>query len=236
MPLLEYECLRALPLSIPYSFPCKLMRVGWHGLVAAKTYLEVNPDANVVVLDAGSSVGGVWAVDHIYPGLKSNNMLGTYQYSDFPMDGEAWGVKPGQHIPGHVVHEYLTKYAEKFGVLQRIRFNCVVKSVERNEEGGWLLTTNGQPRLVKARRLAIATGMTSQAFLPTFKGQDLFGVPLFHSKDFAEKRKVLETAKKVTVLGGGKSAWDAVYANASRGVEVDWVIRGMIRNPVCYSN
>ncbi|CAG8983480.1 hypothetical protein HYALB_00000649 [Hymenoscyphus albidus] len=204
---------------------------GWVGLVAAKTYLEVHPESQVILLEAESSVGGVWASHRLYPGLKSNNMLGTYEYGDFPMDEATWGVKPGQHIPGNVIHEYLTAYAKKFGVFERTRFNTTVESVRRGDKGGWLLETNKQ-KLIFAKKLVVATGMTSQAFMPTFEGQDSFEVPLFHSKDFLQHKGTLKTAKKVTIFGGTKSAWDAVYAYASEGVLVDWVIRESGHGPV----
>lgn len=152
-------------------------------------------------------------------------MVGTYEYSDFPMDQATWGVKPGQHIPGSVLHDYLTAYAKKFGVLERIRFNTKVESVERGEKGGWLLQTSTQSTIF-AKKLVVATGLTSQAFMPTFEGEDSFEAPLFHSKDFLQHNETIKSAKRVTVLGGTKSAWDAVYAYASEDVEVDWIIRG----------
>jgi cation diffusion facilitator CzcD-associated flavoprotein CzcO len=161
--------------------------------------------------------------------LKSNNLVGTYEYTDFPMDEKTWGVKPREHVPGKIVHDYLEKYAEKFGVLSKIRFDSKVETAERGEKTGWLLTIAEQKGSILAKKLIVATGMTSQAFLPTFKGQESFGVPLFHSKDFAQHAATLDTAKSVTVLGGTKSAWDAVYAYATKGIEVNWVIRGEIR-------
>jgi cation diffusion facilitator CzcD-associated flavoprotein CzcO len=173
-------------------------------------------------------VGGVWAAHRVYPGLKSNNMLGTYEYPDFPMDSATFGVQPGQHIPGAVTHKYLTAYAEKFDILDKIRLNTKVLTAEHQEdsaEGGWILTLDGG-KSIFARKLVVATGLTSDAFLPDFAGQEDFGVPLFHSKDFLQHADTLETAKTVTVFGGTKSAWDAVYAYATRGVKVNWVMRG----------
>ncbi|KAK1775968.1 hypothetical protein QBC45DRAFT_420875 [Copromyces sp. CBS 386.78] len=73
--------------------------------------------------------------------------------------------------------------------------------------------------------MVLATGLTSEAFLPDFKGQEEFGAPLFHGKELKKYEGTLVSAKVVTVLGGTKSAWDAVYAYASKGVKVDWVIR-----------
>lgn len=197
---------------------------GWFGLAAAKTYLQVHPESKVILLEAESSVGGVWSENRLYPGLMSNNMVGTYEYPDFPMDEKTFGVKPGEHIPAQVVHDYLTSYAKKFGVFECTKFKTKVESIERGEKGGWLLkTTAGN---IQSSKLIVATGMTSQAFLPTFKGQESFGVPLFHGKDFLKNAETLTTSKRVTVFGSTKSAWDAVYTYASKGIEVDWIIRG----------
>ncbi|KAL1966821.1 hypothetical protein VTN77DRAFT_3786 [Rasamsonia byssochlamydoides] len=205
---------------------------GWNGLVAAKTYLEVNPLAAVVVLEAESSIGGVWAKNRLYKGLKSNNLLGTYEYSDFPMDEATFGVKPGEHIPGGVVHAYLVKYTEHFGFADKIRLNSRVESAERQPDGLWLLTiamsgADAPTRTaLQTRKLILATGMTSQPFLPDFNGQDSFDAPLFHSRDLLNyEADVLQKGKRATIFGGTKSAWDAAYACAISGVQVDWIIR-----------
>ena len=110
-------------------------------MVNAKTYLEVNPAVKVIILDAAQSVGGVWAEERLYPGLKTNNMLGTYEFSGFPMTEGRFGVKAGQHITGRVVHEYLHQYAQEFGLLPVIRLRCKVQTAEMRQTGQWELTT-----------------------------------------------------------------------------------------------
>ncbi|KAF5613189.1 dimethylaniline monooxygenase [Fusarium subglutinans] len=69
---------------------------GWAGLAAAKTRHQLHPEESLAVLDSAATLGGTWAKHRLYTGLKTNNMLGTYQYPDFPMDTETYGVKPGQ--------------------------------------------------------------------------------------------------------------------------------------------
>jgi cation diffusion facilitator CzcD-associated flavoprotein CzcO len=159
-------------------------------------------------------------------------MLGTYEYSDFPMDTQTYGVKPGEHIPGHVVHRYLTNYAETFGIYNKIQFNTKVESAEHKESGGWVLTVsrdtadgNTQHSRISTSKLIVATGLTSEAFIPKFEGSEEFETPLFHSKQFLKYADSLDTTKSVCVFGGTKSAWDVVYQYATRGVKVDWVIR-----------
>lgn len=179
----------------------------------------------MVVLDAAASIGGVWAEHRLYPGLKSNNMLGTYEYPDFPMD-ETYGVKPGEHIPGTVLHRYLTNYAKKFGIYSRTHFNTKVDSAEATNEGGWLLKTSSpELKSIKTKKLIVATGLTSQPHLPNYPGMDTFKGTLFHIRDFAKHASTLKQAENVVVLGGAKSAWDAAYAYAEAGVQVDMVIR-----------
>lgn len=219
-------------------FPGVLTDTGWSGLAAIKTYRDVNPSSNVVLLESASSVGGVWAKHRLYKGLKSNNMLGTYEFSDFPMTEQAFGVKPGEHIPGHVIQKYMEKYAEHFGFTDRIRLETYVRSAEHRPDGTWLLTTTSQKdnnaeQTIVARKLIVATGITSQAYLPSFQGQEDFGAPLFHCRDLLEhESEVLHSGKKAAVFGGTKSAWDAVYACATSGMQVDWVIRESGHGPI----
>lgn len=195
--------------------------------------MELHPTAKVVILDAAETVGGVWAEHRLYPGLKSNNLWGTYEYSDFPMN-ESYGVKPGQHIPGHVLHRYLSNYAAHFGLLERIRFKTTVESAELKDGQGWLLSVSseGGRGQILTERLIVATGLTSQPSIPTWQGQDRFEAPIFHSKDFLAHADSLRTADRVTVLGGTKSGWDAAYAYARAGVAVDMVIRESGHGPI----
>ncbi|KZL72561.1 flavin-binding monooxygenase-like protein [Colletotrichum tofieldiae] len=209
---------------------------GWYGLAAAKTHHQLHPENSLALFEQASSAGGVWAEHRLYPGLKSNNMLGTYEYPDFPMDPESFGILPGQHIPGQVLHDYLTKYAETFGIFDKIRFQHKLLSAEHQKDGGWVLTVlngkDGREFRVLAKKLVIATGLTSEAFLPNFEGQETFGAPIFHGKDFLQHADTLDSAKSVTVFGGTKSAWDLVYAYATKGVKVNWVIRESGHGPV----
>jgi cation diffusion facilitator CzcD-associated flavoprotein CzcO len=204
--------------------------IGIFGLAVAKTFRQLHPDKSLAVLDAGSSVGGVWAKDRLYPGLKTNNMLGTYEYPDFPMVSDVFGVKAGEHIPGEVMNRYLTDYAERFDIFDKIRRWTTVSAAEHQDgpDGGWVLTVQNFERTynIFAAKLVVATGLTSEPFLPHIAGQETFGAPRFHGKDFIQWAETLDSAKRVTVFGGTKLAWDAVYAYASRGVKVDWVIRG----------
>lgn len=205
---------------------------GYYGLGAAKQYHVLHPEHSLAVFDVNASVGGVWSNERVYPCLRSNNLLGTYEYPDFPMTIERFGIKPGQYIPGEVMHDYLKAYTCEFGIDQYLRLSAKVVSAEHKSEGGWMLEIESvreeQPfsqTRIMARRLIIATGQLSEPLMPHIQGQEQYGRPVFHSRDFQKYRSTVDTAKRVTVFGGTKSGWDAVYAYATHGVKVDWIIR-----------
>lgn len=219
---------------------------GWHGLAMAKTYLQVNSSAKMIVLESAASVGGVWCKERLYPGLKSNNLVGSYEFSDFPMDEKIFDVKLGEHIPGPTLHYYLCRFAEQFDIYKRIRFNCRVNTVERKETGGWVIRSslNGQANdpgerdstPISTQKLVICTGLTSEPFIPSFVGSESFNSPIFHAKYLFDHAPVItKTATNVVILGGSKSAYDAAYAHAAAGVTVDWVIRESGHGPAWMS-
>ena len=204
---------------------------GFHGLVMAKTYLDANPTARLTILDSADTIGGVWCQGRLYSNLKTNNLLGTYEYSDFPMDTATFGVKEGEPIPGPVVHEYLKAYAEKFNIYQRIRFNSRVDTVMRQEKGGWAISFSERvgdtttSKNIISKRLVIATGLTSEPYVPQIAGQEDFDVPIVHAKYLMDHESLVHTSEEVIIMGGSKSGWDSAYAFASAGVQVNWIIR-----------
>ncbi|OAA73381.1 Flavin monooxygenase-like protein [Cordyceps fumosorosea ARSEF 2679] len=211
---------------------CAVIGSGIYGLASAKQYHVTHPSDKLAIYESNPSLGGTWSEERLYPCLRTNNLRGTFEYPDFPL--EAVDIEPAKdHIPGETVNAYLKAYAARFGVDKLIHFNTKVNVAEHQEDdtsGGWILTLEGpagdgaQTR-VFTRRLIVATGGTSDPIMPTFIDQDTFGRPIFHSKDFPRYSETLKTAKRATVYGVGKFAWDVAYAYATSGVTVDWVIR-----------
>jgi cation diffusion facilitator CzcD-associated flavoprotein CzcO len=200
----------------------------------AKTYLEINPQTNLVILESQATVGGVWAKERLYPGLKTNSTLGSYGYPDFQLTEELFDVHPDKPITGEVLYQYFYKYAEKYHLLERCRFNTKVESVERKYGGGWVVNC-GQHSILTSK-LVVSTGMTSEPFIPAIPGSESFNAPIFHVKSLHEQVPIVsKNAKNVVILGGSKSAYDAAYAFATNGVTVDWVIRESGTGPVWMS-
>ncbi|KAL9619966.1 MAG: hypothetical protein Q9160_005435 [Pyrenula sp. 1 TL-2023] len=199
----------------------------------AKTYLQANPSHKISILDSNGSIGGVWNQERLYKGLVTNNLLGTFEYSDFPMTAPKYPVEEGKSIPGDVLHEYLNDYARHFSIDGSIQLNVKVLCAELRPDDSWLLTLRrnneleSAPWTISTKRLAVASGMTTEPNLPVLKGQSSFDRPIFHSLDFVKCRRysAANPPKRVAVLGSAKSAWDAAYTYAAENVHVDWIIR-----------
>ncbi|PYH94120.1 FAD/NAD(P)-binding domain-containing protein [Aspergillus ellipticus CBS 707.79] len=218
------------------NFDLVIIGAGWFGLAAGKTALEINPSLNLVILDSAASIGGVWARERLYDELRTNNVVGSYEYSDFPMTEGQFGVQSDEHIPGKTVHAYLNAYAETFGINHNTRLRCTVVSATYTPDKYWDVNVNVKASVSSLRtpKLIIATGLTSQPIMPRFPGQDGFGAPLLHAKQLATLDKTFLESNDITVsiLGGTKSAWDAAYTCASKGAQVDWIIRESGHGPV----
>ncbi|KAH8805407.1 hypothetical protein F5884DRAFT_736448 [Xylogone sp. PMI_703] len=218
-------------MNYPGEVDLLIVGAGLHGLAIAKTYVQVNPDAHILVVDQAESIGGSWAKERLYPGLKTNNIFGSYEFGDFPMIPERYGVKTKGHIPGAVVHAYLCDFAAHFGIDSCIRFETKVTSATLREDSKWIIGLHSidglkaPAKTVVANKLVIATGLTSEPHIPIFPGQGEFESLVVHSKQLKSRANELISCKEFVVLGGNKSAWDACYSAARAGSHVHMVIR-----------
>ena len=135
------------------------------------------------------------------------------------------------HIPGEHVNQYLHDYVKRFHLMKHMRFNTSVELAVDNGSLGWTLTFADRSlgeeveTIVKTLKLIVATGLTSEPFMPRLEGRDLFDAPVYHTSEFAKAENGLGAFKKVVLLSGAKFSWDIACAYASAGVQVDWVIR-----------
>jgi cation diffusion facilitator CzcD-associated flavoprotein CzcO len=211
---------------------------GWTGLAAAKTYLEARPDVSLTIIDEDTSVGGVWSASRVYPGFIADSTAAIFDYSDFPMDAEL-GVDKWADLPAERVHAYLERYVDKFDLRKRCRLGTKVVRIEKCEgtkekTTAWKVEVERETEdeesvkeSLTCDKLIMATGINSTPNLPSDIDWSTFDGPILHSKDVGTKHHLLtsESVRRVTVVGGNKSAVDVVNMCALAGKEVDWVIR-----------
>lgn len=134
------------------------------------------------------------------------------------------------YFPARYVTAYLQRYLDSHvyngsSLRSRVKYGCHVEEAKKSGNAWKILCNKGTINMVTAS-LIVATGLTSMPSMPPLPNQDAFHAPIIHQKDFARLNLSDKTdVTRVSVLGGGKSAADIVYAAARRGKKVSWIIR-----------
>jgi dimethylaniline monooxygenase (N-oxide forming) len=189
---------------------------GIAGLVTAKVLLE--DGFRVVVFEKEAELGGVWTAARTYPGLRANNPRETYAFSDHPYPAEADDFPSAEQI-----RVYLESYAARFRLRGTIHFCSEVTEVSRESNPGGEIGFRVLVRRVESVSpeawqfdfVAVCNGVFSQPRLPQIDNQAGFGGRIVHSSQLTYEDLV--GAKRVVVVGAGKSALDCAGGAAQHG-------------------
>src|ERR1044072_801801 len=174
-----------------------IVGAGFGGIAAAVKLKQQGQD-DIVVLERGDRIGGVWRAN-VYPGIACDVPSHLYSLSFAPNPDCSKRCAPGSEI-----RAYLQGVADRFGVTPLIRFNSDVERAAFDEETGrWRLeVANGED--VDAEVLITACGQLTRAAIPGLPGLDRFKGPMFPSAHRAETFH--PNGKRVAVIGPGASA------------------------------
>jgi len=189
-----------------------IIGAGVSGLATAKVL--VSRGHSVTVFEKVDTLGGVWAPARHYPGLRLQLKRQCYAFSDFPMP---------PHYPefptGAQMHEYLRAYAERFGILERIRCNAEVMGIAPRPDGkpGWQLEVtdlaSGSEAVHDFDFVVVCNGVFSLPQVPQIAGRaelEAAGGIVLHSSQLRDVAQV--AGRDVAVVGFGKSALDIAEA------------------------
>ncbi|RBR21454.1 hypothetical protein FVER53590_01737 [Fusarium verticillioides] len=204
-------------------FDVIVVGAGWYGLMAARTFLELAPETNLLILDDGKTVGGVWSKERIYPSLFAQISHPLFEYSFYPMSEE--DVSPDGFVSGKTIQKYLESFAKDHNLMSRMRLNTRVENVKRGPDSdGWVLDLKEKESLA-CRKLIYATGANSSPIIPQWPRKD-FEKPVIHSLELGKYQDYIrDSVKNTVVVGRSKSSYDAVYHLLCAGKTVDWVMR-----------
>lgn len=213
-----------------------LQQLGIHGLIAAKTYLQLDPNIDLTILESGDTVGGVWSDGRLYPELYAQVTHSFFEFTDLPLEKEH--LSPLNYISGTALNKYLDKFTKKFNLLKCIRFRTWVKLIQELPDGRWSLKIShaekpGNEETLECDKLIVATGTANTPEIPKIPQID-FRPSVRHSQEMLEYSAALESqnVEQVTVIGAAKAAYDAVYLAMKAGKRVDWIIRPNGRGPL----
>mmetsp|Transcript_24234 Transcript_24234/g.52275 ORF Transcript_24234/g.52275 Transcript_24234/m.52275 type:complete len:531 (+) Transcript_24234:117-1709(+) len=182
-----------------------IIGAGVSGIAAAKTFLQYGYK-DIVLLERSNELGGVWNSSQ-YAGASIQQVYWLYAYPDFPWpkDLVAEDVSPGKAA----VQEYLRRYAERHGVLDRIRYGCEVKTAIRDEENETWAVDTVQYGVLTADILIMAVGNndSSNPIIPKLPNREIYGGKVLHSSQVRDGTALRE-ADKIVIIGGSKSAYD----------------------------
>jgi cation diffusion facilitator CzcD-associated flavoprotein CzcO len=168
------------------------------GGIAAAVRLKEQGQRDLVILERGDRVGGVWRAN-TYPGAACDVPSHLYSLSFAP--NPHWSRR---FSPGDEIQRYLEDVARRFEITPHIRFGQDVERATFDEETGrWRLQVAGSDD-IEAEVLITACGQLTRATIPAVPGLERFRGTMFHSAhwDHAFDPK----GKRVAVLGTGASA------------------------------
>ncbi|ORY12034.1 flavin-binding monooxygenase-like protein-like protein [Clohesyomyces aquaticus] len=195
---------------------------GLYGITVAATYHRIHPTAKILLLESAPSIGGPWAPHRIFPGLKTNNLWGTYEHPDFPMREDKFGVRKGEHVPAGKVTEYLHALIDDNDISKFIRLKTRVEVVQRVETGWRIHCTTHTVgpyynfSTISTAKLILATGLANRPSMPQWASSTDFKSLVVHSADFpGHYADIVKPKRHTLIVGGGKSSWDIAYACAT---------------------
>lgn len=192
------------PMPSATDYPVVVIGAGMSGILAAIRLGQAG--FPYVVLEKNPDVGGTW-FENTYPGARVDVASHFYSYSFETADH--W---PELFSQAPVLHDYFRRTAEKYGVLDHVRFGVEVAGARWDEDTAeWEIeVVGGSP--VRGRALVCAVGQLNRPQIPDFPGE--FEGPAFHTSRW--RHDVDLTDKDVAMIGAGATGFQVAPAIADR--------------------
>jgi cation diffusion facilitator CzcD-associated flavoprotein CzcO len=173
-----------------------IVGTGFAGLGMA-IRLTQDGEQDFVLLERADDIGGTWR-DNTYPGCRCDVPSHLYSFSFAPNPNCSSTFSPQSEIL-----DYLKDCAERFGVMQHIRFDTELESASWDDDDGlWRIETSRGA--MTADILIAGQGPLSDPSLPEVPGIESFEGTAFHSAQWDHDHDL--EGERVAVVGTGASA------------------------------
>lgn len=218
-------------MTAPSTNKYAIIGAGAAGLSALAQLRKAGIDADC--FEKSDRVAGHWNTD--YDALHLITARDQTHFEDFPMPAHY------PHFPRRdQVRDYISSYADEFGLRELITFDTAVESVEpvggaeAAGSEGWTVRTRGRDGEVTEKVYAgvlVANGHLRDPKTPQVEGT--FAGKTIHSSDYANTDDI--QGDRVLVIGAGNSGCDLAVDAAQHRLEVDIVVRkGVFFQPKTY--
>jgi cation diffusion facilitator CzcD-associated flavoprotein CzcO len=173
-----------------------IVGAGFSGIAMAVRLLR-DGERDFVLLERADDLGGTWR-DNTYPGCRCDvpSHLYSFSFAPNPNWSSTFSSQPE-------ILDYLRDVARRFGVIERVRFDCELESAEWDgERSCWHLNTSQGP--ITADVLVCGQGPLSEPKLPEIPGIERFEGSMFHSAQWNHDHDL--RGERVAVVGTGASA------------------------------
>lgn len=205
-----------------------IVGAGWSGIYACKYCLQEGLEPTL--FESSGSLGGVWAyrpVDQrtgggvVFKHTIATASKGYMHSSDFIVR---------EDLPEFLSHQdylqYLTEYAETFGLQERIRLGCKVLAHSPSEESGYQVLvedgSTGSQEMLGFDRIVICTGNAGKPRVPEQFAK--FSGEVLHSAYYDAVTPAMKDSR-VLIVGGGESASHIAEEVAPIAKSCVWSIR-----------
>ena len=162
-----------------------------------------------LLLEKNSGVGGIWKT------------LPAWQ--DVQMQAGEWTINglPISGVKQKDILQNIECWVERYQLSEQIRTNCAVVGVTRQDKAWQISTSRGE--VYSAENLIVATGLHNEPFLPSIPRTK---PTLLEQHTSQLNDPATLTGKRVAILGGGASAFDAIDLAFTHGAkETHWIFR-----------
>ncbi len=192
-----------------------IVGAGMSGMYQLKMLREL--DLDVLVLEAGSDVGGTWYWNR-YPGARFDSESYSYGYSWSPELLDEWDWS--EHFAAQPeTLSYLEHVADRFDLRRDIRFDTRITSARYDESlNGWQIEAEGGFSTT-SWLLITAIGPLSAPAMPAIAGIDDFEGEAHHTGTWPHDPVPIE-GRRVGVIGTGASGVQVIQEVAKTAGEL----------------
>ncbi len=178
------------------------------------TFLKYALDQGLrcVALEKQQDVGGLWRWLPAWQDIQ--NRTQDFAINDVPLEG----AKQPE------VERYARRWVRRYELEPFIRLRCEVTSVAWSGEDWHVHTNRGE---LRTKYLIVATGVLNEPWIPDIERSNPDVVEV-HSSELQRPDDM--AGRRVTIVGGGASAWDLLDLAVEHGAsEIHWVYRSKPR-------